>query len=189
MHKLRLIGLFLACALFIGPAEAAGTSASGKVGVAPKVSRALNTVITFSEFPVGTHISNQYADKGIIFGGDDPFIATDVSNPTSPVLSGTPQFFGTIEGSFVRTDSGRRTALRRLELDAGYFDSVNSVRIILFDKKGNEILSVKNTQTGIQHFVFRNLPAPVHRFLIKTIGDEPNGFAIDNVAFNRKPPP
>jgi hypothetical protein len=50
------------------------------------------------------------------------------------------------------------------------------------------ILRQKNTQLGIQHFVFKNLPTPVHKFRIQTIGDEPFGYAIDNVAFKRKPP-
>ena len=49
-----------------------------------------NGTITFSEYPLDTAISNQYASQGIIFGGDSPFISTDSANPTSPVLSGTP---------------------------------------------------------------------------------------------------
>src|SRR5690348_14286516 len=67
---------------------------------APPAPRAAN-VITFSEYPAGTAISNQYANKGIIFGGSTPFITPDGSNPTSPVLSGTPLFQGAIEGTFV----------------------------------------------------------------------------------------
>src|SRR5689334_14810164 len=43
--------------------------------------------ITFSEFPEGTSITNQYQSSGIIFGGDSPFVTGDSSNPTSPVLS------------------------------------------------------------------------------------------------------
>jgi hypothetical protein len=45
-------------------------------------------LITFSEFPIDTHITDQYADLGIIFDGDYPLIRPDYSNPTSPVLAG-----------------------------------------------------------------------------------------------------
>ena len=47
--------------------------------------------ITFSEFATGTRITDQYIDKGIIFGGDSPFISPDGANPTSPVLAGSPR--------------------------------------------------------------------------------------------------
>jgi hypothetical protein len=45
----------------------------------------LPNIITFAEYPTGTFITDQYASLGIVFGGDAPFIATDGSNPTSPM--------------------------------------------------------------------------------------------------------
>jgi hypothetical protein len=193
MRPASLLVLALTCGL-LAPSAALGgepaTSPSNKAVARSEPSpRAFNTLITFSEFPVGTQISNQYANLGIIFGGDSPFIANDSSNPTSPVLSGTPQFFGAIEGSFVRTDNGKKTSLARFKMDAGYFDATGTVRITLYDRKGNVILTQKNTQLGIQTFDFKNLPKRVQRFRIEVRGSEDAGFAIDNIAFKRKPPP
>jgi hypothetical protein len=188
MQITRLFGLLIVVGLFASPGFAGTGGPHSKSSPALASARILDTVITFSEFPVDTPITTQYANKGIIFGGDSPFITTDIDNPTSPVLSGTPKFSGAIEGSFVNADTGRKVAQRRFEMDAGYFNAPASVRITLYDKKGNEILRQKNTQLGIQHFVFKNLPTPVHKFRIQTIGDEPFGYAIDNVAFKRKPP-
>ncbi|MFB3061391.1 MAG: hypothetical protein ACE10C_08500 [Candidatus Binatia bacterium] len=84
-------------------------------------------IITFSEFPVGTSISDQYSDRGIIFGGDSPFISTDGANPTSPVLSGSPRFFGAIAGDFVAPTDGTTLAIvESFSLDAGFFDELGS---------------------------------------------------------------
>jgi hypothetical protein len=191
MVSRRFFSLILICLCLSTGAVGAerGTSPHHRATVPSNAasSRAFNTLITFSEFPVGTHIKKQYANMGIIFGGDDPFITTDSSNPSAPVLSGTPQYFGAIEGKFVRTDNGRKTALAAFNMDAGYFDSVGSVLVTLYDKAGNVILTRKNTELGIQTFKFRNLPTRVHRFRIDVRGSEANGFAIDNIAFKRRP--
>jgi hypothetical protein len=85
---------------------------------------AADPAITFSEYPVGTVITNQYASLGIIFSGGSsagsPFITTDASNPTSPVLSGSPLFNGPIQGSFVDAN-GKPATVTQFQLDAGYF--------------------------------------------------------------------
>ncbi|MBK6510938.1 MAG: hypothetical protein IPG06_16830 [Haliea sp.] len=96
-------------------------------------------VITFSEFSVDSPITNQYADKGIIFGGDSPFISLDSSNPTAPVLSGSPRFEGAIEGRFVDPNDGASPVLvAGFSLDAGYLDAVGSVRLVWFAKDGKK---------------------------------------------------
>ena len=46
--------------------------------------------ITFSEFPLGTAITDNYKDQGIIFGGSQLEIIDDIASATSPVLGGTP---------------------------------------------------------------------------------------------------
>jgi hypothetical protein len=51
-------------------------------------------LLTFSEFPVGTVITNQYAADGITFSaltGNAPIIANDGAMPDSPVLSPNPR--------------------------------------------------------------------------------------------------
>jgi len=139
--------------------------------------------ITFSEYSLDTAITNQYGNKGIVFGGSSPFITTDGANPTSPVLSGSPRFFGAIEGSFVNPKDGVTPAIAdSFQLDAGYFDSVGSTALKLYDSEGNLIEQRTNTGEGIFTFTVEGLP--VAKWRLEPIGDDPAGFAIDNVCFN-----
>lgn len=152
-------------------------------GVTPLVTPSCSNNITFNEYPVGTPITTQYSNKGIIFGGDSPFITTDGANPTSPVLSGSPQFQGAIEGSFVDPKDGVTPAVAvNFQLDGGYFDSLNSTVLKLYDSQGKLIGQQTNTALGIFTFTVNNLP--VAKWRIESVGDEPAGFAIDNVCFN-----
>lgn len=109
-------------------------------------------LITFSEFPVGTEITDQYKDEGIIFAGSNPFITTDADNPTSPVLSGTPLFEGAITGTFVVPGTTTPTTVESFSLDAGYFDEVGTTELRWFDSNGVLIGSRTNTTFGIETF-------------------------------------
>jgi hypothetical protein len=150
----------------------------------PAPPKAGEQLITFSEFPRDTQISNQYVSKGILFGGDSPFITSDRSNPTSPVLSGEPQFFGAIEGSFVKTGNADQPgAVNSFSLDAGYFDHSQSVRISLYDAQGRLIRRATNANLGVRTFTFNEYG--VSRWRIEAFDDEPAGFAIDNVRLPR----
>lgn len=150
----------------------------------PDAGNTYSTSITFSEFPVGTSITSQYAPDGIVFGGDAPFITTDASNPTSPVLSGSPQFNGTITGTFVDPTTGANATVNSFQMDAGYFDSLNSTRLSVYDGSGNLISSQLNSAIGIQTFVI-NSPTPIGSWQIEIVSNEPNGFAVDNIGFNQ----
>jgi len=67
-----------------------------------------NAVITFSEYPTGTAVSNQYAAQGVLFTGGTktpglPIIDPDGAMPGSPILRpaggvGTP--YTTYQGDF-----------------------------------------------------------------------------------------
>jgi hypothetical protein len=139
-----------------------------------------SSVITFSEYPVGTYITNQYSNYGIIFGGDTPYIENDGSNPTSPVLSGTPRFFGAIEGRFVNPNDGvSPVTVTWFSLDAGYFDEVESTRLEWFDLADNKLGEYYNTSTGIEKFYIEGFS--IARWRIQTVSQESAGFAIDNV--------
>jgi hypothetical protein len=139
-------------------------------------------VITFSEYPLGTAISNQYAEQGIIFGGDNPFISLDAANPTAPVLSGTPRFQGSIEGIFVDPSDGETPAIvQSFSLDAGYFDALGSTRIEWFDPDGNKLGQRTNTKYSIERFNIEG--GNIARWRIAIIENEPAGYAIDNVSF------
>lgn len=141
--------------------------------------------ITFSEFAVGTTITTQYVPNGIDFSGQPVFIATDNSNPTSPVLSGQPQFTGPISGCFIHPTNLLPASRRQFSLDAGFFDSVNSTQIAWYDTNGNLIGSTTNTTLGIQHFTITVPPGSpaAHCWTVSTVGADPAGFAIDNVSF------
>lgn len=139
-------------------------------------------IITFGEYPVGTSISTQYAEQGVLFGGDNPFITTDGANPTSPVLSGSPRFQGAIEGIFVNPSDGETPVIvESFSLDAGYFDSNGSTRIEWFDPDGEKLGQRTNTHFGIQRFDIEG--GNIARFRISIIENEPAGYAIDNVSF------
>ncbi len=145
--------------------------------------KTFKTLITFSEFAVGTPITDQYKSKGIIFGGNSPFITTDSSNPTSPVLSGSPRFNGTITGTFVNPTTGRLATVNEFALDAGYFDNLGSTELSWYDSKGKLIGTALDSIIGIQHFDIAST-IPIASWKINEIGIEQAGYAIDNVSFD-----
>jgi hypothetical protein len=139
--------------------------------------------ITFSEFPFSTYITDQYANKGILFGGDSPFITSDGANPTSPVLSGSPLFRGAIEGIFVDPKDGKTPIIvQAVSMDAGYFDEMASTRIEWFDPKGNKLGQFTNSKYGIENFVLNT--GNIASWRIEITKTEPAGYAIDNVVIN-----
>jgi len=146
-----------------------------------------SSIITFSEFSVDTSIANQYEDQGIIFGGDNPFISTDSSNPTSPVLSGSPRFNGAITGKFIDPETHEPSTVDHFELDAGYFDNLSSTRLQWFNSE-NELLGEKyDEEYGIEHFVVD--ASGIASWRIEIINQEDAGFAIDNISFVIKESP
>lgn len=138
-------------------------------------------IITFSEYPLGTSISTQYKNIGIIFGGSGPFISTDGANPTSPVLSGTPRFQGDITGTFVKPDTDIPTVVQSFTFDAGYFDEIGSTRIEWFDPDGVKLGQRINSHFGIESFTIEG--GNIASWRISIVENEPAGYAIDNVSF------
>lgn len=184
---LRPLCCAFVCALFAQAASAAPGTAGPRAKPAPERATPYAvegaTLITFSEFPIGTPISDQYGDQGILFGGDSPFIATDGANPTSPVLSGTPQYFGAIEGYFVDPSDGvTPTTVESVTLDAGYFDQVGSTAVTAYDRNGNVVDRVTNFDLGIVSLTLSSKRG-IASWRIEPIGQEDAGYAIDNVSF------
>lgn len=147
----------------------------------PQAAQDALDVITFSEFPIGTPISSQYQDLGIIFEGSGPFITTDGANPTSPVLSGSPRFEGDITGKFVEPGTDRPTVVKSFTFDAGYFDDFGSTRIEWFDPEGQKLGQSINSQLGIERLTFEG--GNIASWRISVAENEPAGYAIDNVSF------
>ena len=139
--------------------------------------------ITFSEYPVGTAVGSQYRSRGIRFGGDAPFITTDGSNPTSPVLSGSPIFQGAIEGEFIVPDVSVNvpTVVTSFTFDAGYFDNFGSTRVEWFGPDGEKLGQATNSQLGIERMTFEG--GNIASWRVEIVEDEPAGFALDNVSF------
>lgn len=137
--------------------------------------------ITFSELPVGSSVGSQYRMRGIAFSGDSPYITTDRSNPTSPVLSGRPTFQGEIVGSFVRPETGSLRTVATFSLDVGYIDSPGSVKVIVYGSSGNRLGQLSADRVGINRLTWTSAPAA--SFRVKALSGEPQGFAIDNVSF------
>lgn len=141
-------------------------------------------IITFSEFATNTYITDQYADKGIIFSGDTPFITSDSANPTTPVLSGYPRFNGAIEGHFVDpADPSRTLTVNTFALDAGYFDDLSSTAISWYNENGELLGKRFDSIYGIERFEISGENIASFRIAIET--EERAGFAIDNVWFNQ----
>ena len=140
-------------------------------------------LITFDEFDVGTYITDQYADLGIVFGGDRPYIVNDASNPSSPVLTGTPTHRGEIKCYFVDpTDGMSPRPVSSFSLNAGYFNSLGSTRIEWFDLYGTKLGDALNTEYGIQHFDITG--NDIASWSIDLIGTDMSGFAVDNVDYD-----
>ena len=143
-----------------------------------------SATITFSEHPVGTSITTQYRDIGVIFGGSSPYITTDSANATSPVLTGSPRFQGSVEGRFVRPGTDEPTAVQSFRIDAGYFNEIGSTRLEWFDPDGTKLGQKTNTQLGIETLeVEAEDGGNIARWLISIVANEPAGFAVDNVSF------
>lgn len=141
-----------------------------------------NKTITFSEYSVGTKITSQYSSYGIIFSGDSPFITTDGANPTSPVLSGTPRFYGKIAGQFVNPNTNTPTTVNKFSMDAGYFDELGTTRVQWFDASGTLLGQQLNSSLRIEKFTIKG--GNISKWVIETVKNEPAGFAIDNVAID-----
>lgn len=106
------------------------------------------------------------------------FITTDASNPTSPVLSGTPTFNGPISMQF-------STPVAAVGLDGGFFNAIGGTSIEAYDAGGNVLGSVQNAELGIEFFGLadstgNSVISGVSFFIT---GEEGGGFGIDNVTF------
>lgn len=106
------------------------------------------------------------------------FITNDASNPTSPVLSGTPTFNGPIAILFDIPVAG-------VGLSGGFFNAIGGTAIIAFDADGNVIGSVVNEELGIEFLglVTDDESETISGLLFSLVGPEPAGYAIDNVRF------
>src|SRR3954469_2607513 len=132
MKRLLAAWAFALLAAQLIPASAAGLTSTAHPGAttAHAARRAPAVVgditLTFSEFPPGTRVTDQYQPQGILFGGDSPFVWSEGGDPASALLSGTPKYDRAIEGTFVDPTTGAPRTVDRFGLDAGYFNHIGS---------------------------------------------------------------
>jgi hypothetical protein len=126
----------------------------------------------------GCVVGTPAATLGLDAAAPVTHIAGDSSNPTSPVLSGSPTFNGSIAILFSSDQAG-------VGLEGGYFDAPGSTSITAFARDGSLLGSVTNNGTGIEFLglVTENGKAQIAGLLFSLVGDEPAGFAIDNLRF------
>ena len=105
-------------------------------------------------------------------------IVTDVSTPSTPVLSGSPTFNGPIAVLF-------STDLAAVGLAGGFFDAPASTSITAYRRDGSLLGSVTNLATGIEFLGLRTTSGAneIAGLLFSLAGNEPFGFDIDNLRF------
>jgi hypothetical protein len=140
-------------------------------------------VITFSEYAVGTVITNQYKSYGVIFTSH-PLIVGDNADPTSPALAANTQYNGPIAGYFCDPNTGSHATVNEFEFDAGYFNNIGSTEIEWFGKKGQLLGKLYDESYGYQHFSISSA-TPIANFLIKEIGKEVSGYSFDNLVVGK----
>jgi hypothetical protein len=106
------------------------------------------------------------------------FITTDSSNPTSPVLSGSPRFNGPVSILFDKDIAG-------VGLDGGFFNAIGGTAIRAFARNGSLLGSVLNEKKGIEFLglVTEDGQNRIAGLQFSLVGPEPAGFGIDNLRF------
>lgn len=104
-------------------------------------------------------------------------IKSDSSNPDTPVLSGNYNYDSPVSVLF-------SIDVHAVGLTGGYFDSVGSTYIEVYDRVGNIIGRASNTQIGIETFGFSTgTEAKIAGFSFYVNSAENAGFALDNLRF------
>jgi len=108
------------------------------------------------------------------------YIIQDVSNPTSPVLSGFPIFNGAISILFSEN-------VAAVGLSGGYFNTIGATAITAFGRDGTNLGSVNNSALGIEFLGLASADGlnQIAGLQFSLVGPEPAGFAIDNLRFGQ----
>jgi hypothetical protein len=128
--------------------------------------------------PTGCVVGTPTGPLSLDPAAPDTFITTDGANPTSPVLSGSPIFNGSIAVLF-------SVDLAGVGLDGGFFDAIGGTAITAFDRDGNDLGSIINEGFGIEFLGLAtdDGTAQIAGLLFSLVGGEPAGYAIDNLQF------
>jgi hypothetical protein len=139
--------------------------------------------MTFDDVSAGTGVSTHYAaSNGVVFySPQGAYVEDDASNPTSPVLSPGPDFFGQLTISFVSSKNQSDFAdSYSVQFDVGYIDDVGAF-VTWYSDNGVELGQETIDQFGIQHVVLSSRVG-IHSITIDT-SEDTAGSAIDNLSF------
>ena len=108
------------------------------------------------------------------------FITLDGANPSSPVLSGSPTFNGSVSILF-------NIDLAGVGLDGGFFDAIGGTAIRAFARDGTLLGTIANTGLGIEFLglVTTDGSNQIAGLQFSLVGAEPAGYAIDNLRFGK----
>ena len=201
------IAAILFAAILVTDASAAGTrgenstraTAASSQSTAPRRLRARpripvlrSTFITFDEFEEETVVTDQYAPEGVVFSGpseeEEPEIAYDESNPTTPVLSGTPDSTDRSRPDSSSPEPRPQAVVNGLAVDVGFLDDPGDVHLVIHTVEGDEVLTPE--EFGIN--TMESEATDITGFTVEEDGEEEAGFAIDNLTFDpgvALPPP
>jgi hypothetical protein len=126
----------------------------------------------------GCVVGTPSAGLSLSASAPNAFITTDGAFPSSPTLSGSPQFNGPIAILFNTDQAG-------VGLQAGFFDNIAGTAITAFARDGSIIGQVSNLTTGIEFLglVTSDNANAIAGLLFSLVGNENAGFNIDNVRF------
>ena len=144
--------------------------------------------ITFDEFALGSVITDNYRDRGLVFGGSELTIVDDIASASSPVLGGTAPggdlFEGDITGTFVIPGTSIPATVYRMNWKIGAFDELNSVEMSFFGPRGDLLFSLINSQPGFVSYSARGGSVGIASWRFHIISSEPAGYGIDNLYFS-----
>ena len=108
----------------------------------------------------------------------EAFIEDDAASSDSPVLSGEPTFNGPISVLF-------GTPVAGVGLTGGFFNTVGATTIAAFNSSGAFLGAITNSQLGLEFYGLRTTSGTndIAGISFYITGDEPAGFAIDNLTF------
>jgi hypothetical protein len=160
------------------------------IGVVGMASAAPTYLITFDEFPLGTLIDNQYAGLGVIFLPGDitprlPQISMNGAMPTMPVLraTGEPDNY-LFQGDFWIQFT---TPAVNVQFISGYWDTVGTAIIGVYDPYMNLLASLSNTTIGVNTTDLSALGS-IGKIYFNSIADGA-GADLDNLSFSPIPAP
>jgi len=124
--------------------------------------------ITFSEYPLGTTITNQYQNLGVVFSGEPtPVISTpDYFGSTDTSLT-IPANSGSIIVTFIDINDLSPAVVSSFNLSPYYALFGSSMKFTFYDISG-EIISQQ--ETGFSYDFRLITPPLVHKFSIETNG-------------------